>query len=185
MEGKEVKTPQTRRNALTIGIGSQETADRFLAMKNGTTAATYEEAVKLLLDAYENKYVDTGNSETVANLKKRIEELEEQLEAKDRDIADLQKQVKSLEEDNALMISDAEKTVAIISAYEKSIILKPNPVTAYFLKEMAEREGTDPGKILERLFMDDLQNPRANNLPYTVSASRIREVMEELKQQNE
>jgi hypothetical protein len=46
---------------------------------------------------------------------------------------------------------------------------------------MADKEKTTPGKILERLFIDDLQNPRANNLPYTVSSSRIREVMEELK----
>ena len=64
---------------------------------------------------------------------------------------------------------------------EGAIIVKPNPVSLHFLKEMAEKTKTEPGKILEKLFFDDLQNPRANNLPYTVTASRIREVLNELK----
>ena len=64
---------------------------------------------------------------------------------------------------------------------EGAIIVKPNPVSAYFLKEMAEKTKTTPAKILEKLFFEDLQNPLSDHLPYTVSSSRIRKVMEDLK----
>ena len=80
---------------------------------------------------------------------------------------------------------NAAKAMKIQTDTDGAIIVKPNPVSAYFLKEMAERENTTPEKILERLFIDDLQNPRANNLPYTVESSRIREVMKELKQKQQ
>ena len=66
-----------------------------------------------------------------------------------------------------------------------AVIVKLNPVSRFFLAEMAGKTGTTPDRILEKLFIDDLQNPRANNLPYTVSSSRIREVMEELKRGEE
>jgi hypothetical protein len=80
---------------------------------------------------------------------------------------------------------NAAKAMQIQTSTEGCIIVKPNPVSAYFLNEMAEKEKTTPAKILERLFIDDLQNPRANNLPYTVESSRIREVMKELKQKQQ
>lgn len=192
MEEKEEKKKEPRRNALTIGIGSQETADRFLAVRNGTYAVTYEEIVKILLDNYENPPQDDGSAATIAKLKQRIEELEQDNLGYRSEEDNYKHQISELEakldtarnEANAnaeSAMGDQLQLEELRKRTEGAIVLKPNPVTGYFLNEMAEKEGTDPGKILERLFFDDLQNPRANNLPYTVSPSRIREVMEELK----
>ncbi|MBR3710384.1 MAG: hypothetical protein IKM99_05410 [Bacteroidales bacterium] len=195
-EQKAENKPSSRRNSLTIGIGNQETADRFLAMKNSTYAGTYEEALKLLLDAYEKPGSDEQTAETINGLHQTIDlrnaeigELQKTIREKDIRISELEV---NLEEARRVSNENAEAGLGnqlqldeLRQRTDGAIILKPNPVTAYFLKEMAEKEGTDPGKILERLFMDDLQNPRANNLPYTVSASRIREVMAELRKEPE
>lgn len=194
MEEKKEKRQEHRKNALTIGIGNPDTAERFLAMKTKTYAATYEEIVKLLLDAYDSSGVCTDNSKVIANLQQRIEELEQdnlgyrsEEDNYKYQIGDLQAKldaaVKQANENAESGLGKQLQLDELRQRTEGAIILKPNPVSEYFLKEMAEMEGSTPAKILERLFIDDLQNPRANNLPYTVSASRIREVMEELKEQ--
>ena len=169
---------------INLSPGS-ETHRRFAEMMRQSGAMTARSFVEMLMDAYENPKVDTDNSEVIANLEKQVGELTDTNKAKDQKIAELEKQLEAannMANENAtgvlgkqLQLDELQKQI------EGAIIVKPNPVSAYFLEEMAKEKSTTPEKILERLFIDDLQNPRANNLPYTVSASRIREVMEELK----
>ena len=173
---------------INLSPGS-ETHRRFAQLMREAGAATARSFIETLMDAYQNPHVDTDNSEVIANLEERISDLNgkiatyEATQQNDKaEIEDLNKQLATARnEANA----NATKAQQIQISTEGAIILKPNPVSAYFLNEMADKEKTTPGKILERLFIDDLQNPRANNLPYTVSSSRIREVMEELKQKQQ
>ena len=150
--------------------------------------------VVMLMDSYENPPQDADSATTIINLENVVNGLkaenasyEATMQNKDLEIADLKtklEEANKIANDNAVnglgkqaQIEDLQKQL------EGAIVIKPNPVVKYFLDEMAQETGKSPAEILQSLYIDDLQNPRANNLPYTVSASRIREVMEQLKQQ--
>lgn len=170
---------------INLSPGS-ETHRRFAQLMREAGAATARSFIETLMDAYQNPPEDADSAATIIAMEKQIGDLKGEIAAYEAtqqndkaEIADLNKQ---LDEARNEANDNAAKAMQIQTDTEGAIILKPNPVSAYFLNEMADKEKTTPGKILERLFIDDLQNPRANNLPYTVSSSRIREVMEELKQ---
>lgn len=195
MEEKKEKRQEHRKNALTIGIGNPDTAERFLAMKTKTYAATYEEIVKLLLDAYDSSGVGTDNSEVIANLQQRIEELEQdnlgyrsEEDNYKHQIGDLQAKldaaVKQANENAESGLGQQLQLDELRQRTDGAIIIKPNPVVAYFLNEMAAKTGSTPARILEELFLNDLQNPTVNNLPYTVSSGEIRQVMRNLKEED-
>ncbi len=196
MEEKKEKRQEHRKNALTIGIGNPDTAERFLAMKTKTYAATYEEIVKLLLDAYDSSGVGTDNSEVIANLQQRIEELEQdnlgyrsEEDNYKHQIGDLQAKldaaVKQANENAESGLGKQLQLDELRQRTDGAIIIKPNPVVAHFLNEMAANTGSTPERILEELFLADLQNPRSNNLPYTVTTRDIRSVMRELQKEEE
>ena len=170
---------------INLSPGS-ETHRRFAQLMREAGAATARSFIETLMDAYQNPPEDADSAATIIAMEKQIDDLKgeiasyEATQQNDKaEIEDLNKQLATARNEAN---DNAAKAQKIQTDTEGCIILKPNPVSAYFLNEMAEKEKTTPGKILERLFIDDLQNPRANNLPYTVSSSRIREVMVELKQ---
>lgn len=173
---------------INLSPGS-ETHRLFAQLMRESGATTSRSFIDLLMDAYQNLHVDTDNSEVIANLEQQLEEAngeiaiyEHNLQNSEAEIEDLKMQLATARNEAN---DNAAKAMQIQTATDGAIIVKPNPVSAFFLNEMADKEKTTPGKILERLFIDDLQNPRANNLPYTVSSSRIREVMEDLKQKQQ
>lgn len=160
---------------------------RFARLKASVAPAiSSRDFVDFLMDSYE-KPID--NSEVIANLDKQISDLKGEIASNEATRRNLELEIDNLKLELATARNEANDNAAkaqqIQNATDGAIIVRPNPVSAFFLNEMAEREKTTPAKILERLFIDDLQNPRANNLPYTVSSSRIREVMEELKPQQQ
>ena len=180
---------------INLSPGS-ETHRRFAALMKETGSYTARGLIEMLIDTYQKRGETADNSEAFAQLQSEKDELDNTCHNQEIEIAEQKEEIADLKEkleaanktanENAMnglgkqaQIEDLQKQL------EGAIIVKPNPVSAYFLKEMAAKESTTPAKILERLFIDDLQNPRANNLPYTVSASRIREVMDELKQKQE
>lgn len=173
---------------INLSPGS-ETHRRFAQLMREAGAATARSFIETLMDAYQNPHVDTDNSEVIANLEQQIADMKGEIAAyeatlhnKELEISDLNKQLETARNDaNA----NAAKAQGIELAQQGAIVIKPNPVVAYFLEEMAKETGKTPADILQALYIDDLQNPRANNLPYTVSASRIREVMEQLKKQQQ
>lgn len=169
---------------INLSPGS-ETHRRFAQLMREAGAATARSFIEMLMDAYQNPPEDADSAATIIAMEKQIDKLTtenktygEMIQTKDEEIADLKAK---LDEANRTANDNAAKVMQIQAENDSCIILKPNIVSAYFLAEMSQKTGKTPGKILERLFIDDLQNPRANNLPYTVESSRIREVMEELK----
>lgn len=171
---------------INLSPGS-ETHRRFAEMMRRSGAMTARSFVEMLMDAYANPKVDTDNSEVISNLEKQVGELTDTNKAKDQKIAELEKQLEAANNtanENAVNgLGKQAQIEELQKQLEGAIIVKPNPVSAYFLKEMAEKTETTPAKILEKLFFEDLQNPLSDHLPYTVSSSRIRKVMDELKQQ--
>lgn len=183
---------------INLSPGS-ETHRRFAELMRETGAMTARSFVEMLMDRYQSPHTD--NSEAIADLeqqlKKALAEKDEwnntahnreieisELKSENEDLKD------RLEEANKTANANAEKGLGqqlqlneIKERIEGAVIVRPNPVSRFFLDEMAEKTKTEQGKILEKLFFDDLQNPRANNLPYTVTAARIFEVMETLKKQ--
>ena len=173
---------------INLSPGS-ETHRRFGELAYEAGAATARSFIELLMDAYQNPPEDADSAATIIAMEKQITDLKGEIAAYEAtqqndkaEIEDLKLQLATARNEAN---DNAAKAMQIQTATDGAIIVKPNPVSAYFLNEMADKEKTTPGKILERLFIDDLQNPRANNLPYTVSSSRIREVMEELKQKQQ
>lgn len=180
---------------INLSPGS-ETHRRFAQLMREAGAATSRSFVETLMDAYQNPPEDADSAATIIAMEKQIADLKGEIAAyeatqqnNEAEIEDLKKEIEQRIEQNKQICKGFDSKNNVIQQLEEqidgAIIVKPNPVSAYFLKEMAEREKTTPAKILERLFIDDLQNPRANNLPYTVESSRIREVMDKLKQQQQ
>lgn len=180
---------------INLSPGS-ETHRRFAQLMREAGAATARSFIEMLMDAYQNPPEDADSAATIIAMEKQIADLKGEIAAYEAtqqndkaEIEDLKKEIEQRIEQNKQICKGFDSKNNVIQQLEEqidgAIIVKPNPVSAYFLNEMAEREKTTPAKILERLFIDDLQNPRANNLPYTVESSRIREVMEELKQKQQ
>ena len=170
---------------INLSPGS-ETHRRFAQLMREAGAATSRSFIDMLMDAYQNPPEDADSAATIIAMEKQITDLKGEIAAYEAtqqndkaEIEDLKMQLATARNEAN---DNAAKAMQIQTSTEGCIIVKPNPVSAYFLNEMAKKQETTPGKILERLFIDDLQNPRANNLPYTVESSRIREVMDKLKQ---
>ena len=171
---------------INLSPGS-ETHRRFAQLMREAGAATARAFIETLMDAYQNPHEDAESAETIIAMEKQIDGLTVKIAAYEVEKKNNEAKIEDLKMQLATARNEANDNAAkaqqIQTSTEGCIIVKPNPVVAFFLNEMAQKQGTTPAKILERLFIDDLQNPRANNLPYSVTASRIREVMDELKQQ--
>lgn len=171
---------------INLSPGS-ETHRRFAQLMREAGAATSRSFIETLMDAYENPHVDTDNSEVIERLEKEISDLKSENGNFQLTQKNYEDEIAQLKLDLAAARKEANENAAkalqIQTDTDGAIILHPNPVSAFFLKEMAEKTGRTPGKILEKLFIDDLQNPRSNNLPYDVSGRRVREVMEQLKKE--
>ena len=169
---------------INLSPGS-ETHRRFAQLMREAGAATARAFIETLMDAYQNPPEDADSAATIIAMEKQIKDLNVHIDRLNVELGEKEGNIDDLKQQLATARNEANDNAAkaqkIQTDTEGAIIVKPNPVSAYFLNEMAEKEKTTPAKILERLFIDDLQNPRANNLPYTVESSRIREVMKELK----
>ena len=169
---------------INLSPGS-ETHRRFAQLMREAGAATARAFIETLMDAYQNPPEDADSAATIIAMENQIDDLNGKIAGYEATQQNNEAEIAQLKLDLATARNEANDNAAkaqqIQTSTEGAIIVKPNPVSAYFLNEMAEKEKTTPAKILERLFIDDLQNPRANNLPYTVESSRIREVMKELK----
>ena len=169
---------------INLSPGS-ETHRRFAQLMREAGATTARSFIETLMDAYQNPPEDADSAATIIAMENQIADLKGEIAAHEATRQNQELEIEDLKMQLAAARNDANenatKAMQMQNATEGCIVLKPNPVSAYFLNEMAEKEKTTPAKILERLFIDDLQNPRANNLPYTVESSRIREVMKELK----
>lgn len=187
-----------------ISLGDRsDTHKRFAArLTSKDPKMSNREFVECLLDTYDRKAKDNSTEVTYlqqqlndANLKiasyeeqqtswaKKLDNAVTQTIEQRNQIQDLQQQLSDARNDANDNALKAQAIQMQHQAKDGEIRFTPNPVVAYFLDEMATKTGKDPSYILEKLYMDDLQNPRANNLPYTVTAADIRRVIAELKKE--
>lgn len=147
-------------------------------MNDGTTD---RDAFLAFMDFYVNppKKIQVDNPELVKKieeLQKEQEALNTRLEEKIHINVDLENELKIFKEG--------------LNKPENHLEVEVHPVAFEFLKKMAAYQTkvkgfeVTPGDILVNLFLCDLQNPRANNLPYIVPTSEIRAKLEEYKKQH-
>ena len=170
MENEEKSTKEsTKVNGVSaqinLGVGTP-THLRFARLMTDAGSTSAREFCNALMDAYENPVVGTDNSSVIENLQNEIGKLSSQVQERDAKIKELDA---NLEEARRIANENAEnglgKQLQIDELQQRidgAIILRPNPVVRYFLDEMAKKTETAPDKILEKLFIDDLQNPMAN-----------------------
>ena len=148
-------------------------------MNDGTTE---RDAFLTFMDFYVNppKKIQVDNPELVKKNQELSDEIDELQEANKNLVAqveNLESKLKSLDDEKAQRPDNILEVVV-------------HPVAFEFLKKMAAHQTkvkgfeVTPGDILVNLFLCDLQNPRANNLPYIVPTSEIRAKFEEYKKQH-
>ena len=145
-------------------------------MNDGTTE---RDAFLTFMDFYVNppKKIQVDNPELVKKNQELSDEIDELQEANKNLVAqleNLESKLKSLDDEKAQRPDNLLEVVV-------------HPVAFEFLKKMAAHQTkakgfeVTPGDILVNLFLCDLQNPRANNLPYIVPSSEIKAKLEEYK----
>ena len=133
---------------------------------------TQRDALNALMDFYENpKEIKVDNPELI----KKNQELQDKINELQETIASLKAELTRHQEE-----ADS-RTKAMAEKPENVFEVDVHPVAFHFLKQMAEKMKVEPGYILTDLFVKDLQNPRANNLPYIVTSSEVRAKLEEYK----
>lgn len=145
---------------------------------------TQGQALERLIDVYEEppktKILDKEIASQNEDLIKKNQELQDEIDEHQETIANLQVAL-DLAENRAKAIANRPANIFEVEVH---------PVAFEFLKKMAAHQTkakgfeVTPGDILVNLFLCDLQNPRANNLPYIVPTSEIRAKFEEYKKQH-
>lgn len=133
---------------------------------------TLRDGLVKLMDTYEYpKTVQVDNPELI----KKNQELQEEIDEHQETIANLKAELARHQEE--AQQAETQKANRPENVFEVEV----HPVAFHFLKGMAEKTKETPGDILTDLFIRDLQNPRANNLPYIVASSEIKAKLEEYK----
>lgn len=134
---------------------------------------TQGQALERLIDVYEEppktKILDKEIASQNEDLIKKNQELADEIDELQETIASQKAELAKHQEDAAQKSNRPENVFEV----------EVHPVAFHFLKGMAEKTKKTPGYILTDLFIRDLQNPRANNLPYIVASSEIKAKLEE------
>lgn len=167
---------------------------------------TQRDALNALMDFFENpKTVVKDNPEHIKKnqeLQDEIDELTEENASLKQRIEDLNVKVEELINSGNESAMSAQKIQLELEALKEEsenqakananrpaniFEVEVHPVPFYFLKKMSEylsnqkKTEITPGYILTDLFLKDLQNPRANNLPYIVTTAEISKVLKEYR----
>lgn len=188
----------------------QEDIDRFQKIASEMdNVKSNREAFNALMDFFENpKTVKIDNPELIKKNQDLQDEIDELMECNKNLVAQVENLEAKIEElinsgnESAMAaqriqmeLDKANETIAALQQEAENKTAKPenifevevHPVPFYFLKKMAaylsnqKKTEITPGYILTDLFLKDLQNPRANNLPYIVTTAEISKVLEEYR----
>lgn len=184
----------------------QEDIDRFQKLASEMdNVKSNREAFNALMDFFENpKTVKIDNPELIKKNQDLQDEIDELMECNKNLVAQVENLEAKIEElinsgnESAmaaqriqLELDKANETIAALKQEsnrpENIFEVEVHPVPFYFLKKMAaylsnqKKTEITPGYILTDLFLKDLQNPRANNLPYIVTTAEISKVLEEYR----
>ena len=145
---------------------------------------TQGQALERLIDVYEEppktKILDKEIASQNEDLIKKNQELSDEIDELQETIASQKAELTRHQE------AEAQK----VNRPENNLEVEVHPAAFEFLKKMAAYQTkvkgfeVTPGDILVNLFLCDLQNPRANNLPYIIPTSEIRAKLEEYKKQH-
>jgi predicted nuclease with TOPRIM domain len=151
----------------------QEDIDRFQKLASEMdNVKSNREAFNALMDFFENpKTIKVDNPELI----KKNQDLQDEINELQETIASLKAELTRHQEE--AQHAETQKANRPENIFEVEV----HPVAFHFLKEMAAKTKKTPGYILTDLFIRDLQNPRANNLPYIVASSEIKAKLEEYK----
>jgi predicted nuclease with TOPRIM domain len=128
-----------------------------------------------LMNFYNNpKTIKVDNPELI----KKNQELQDEVDELQETIASLKAELTRHQEE--AQQAETQKANRPENVFEVEV----HPVAFHFLKGMAEKTKKTHGYILTDLFIKDLQNPRANNLPYIVASSEIKAKLEEYKKEH-
>lgn len=192
------KTETTKIDGISAQINltpGSETHRRFAELLKETNCTARELMVKLM-DRFVTDNLENENYKVeINNLKAQIEDLQKENDTYQAIRRNLEKEVADLK----AQLDEAEKTANAngqaatalqikidgMQMKENQVLCDVHPVAMHFLREMARKTGHSEGYILTDLFIQDLQNPRSNNLPYIVTTAEIRRVMEEMKAKKE
>ena len=185
-----------------------EEKERFLKLKDemDEVIKTDRDAFISLMDFYENpKEIKVDNPELIKKnqeLQDEIDELTEENASLKQRIEDLNAKVEELINSGNESAMSAQKIQLELEALKEEsenqakananrpaniFEVEVHPVPFHFLKKMSEylsnqkKTEITPGYILTDLFLKDLQNPRANNLPYIVTTAEISKVLKEYR----
>ena len=184
----------------------QEDIDRFQKIASEMdNVKSNREAFNALMDFFENpKTVKIDNPELIKKNQDLQDEIDELMECNKNLVAQVENLEAKIDEltnsgnENAMAaqriqmeLDKANETIAALQQEsnrpENIFEVEVHPVPFYFLKKMAaylsnqKKTEITPGYILTDLFLKDLQNPRANNLPYIVTTAEISKVLEEYR----
>lgn len=181
----------------------QEDIDRFQKIASEMdNVKSNREAFNALMDFFENpKTVKIDNPELIKKNQDLQDEIDELMECNKNLVAQVENLEAKIDEltnsgnENAMAaqriqmeLDKANETIASRANRPENIFeVEVHPVPFYFLKKMAaylsnqKKTEITPGYILTDLFLKDLQNPRANNLPYIVTTAEISKVLEEYR----
>ena len=170
----------------------QEEIDRFDRIKDESDFSTSRELLIALMDFYENPKAVTRDApehlRKIDELQKEADGLSVRLHETEgeRDRFRNEANDNARRADALRLETDALKPKRLD---ENQFVCTVHPVAWKFLKEMCERMSKEKGEtvtpdfVLTDLFIQDLQNPRANNLPYMVETSRIRKALDEYRKE--
>ncbi len=140
---------------------------------------TQGQALERLIDVYEEppktKILDKEIASQNEDLIKKNQDLQDEINELQETIASLKAELAKHQEE--AQQAETQKANRPENVFEVEV----HPVAFHFLKGMAEKTKKTPGYILTDLFVKDLQNPRANNLPYIVPSSEIKTKLDEYK----
>ena len=170
---------------------------------------TQGQALERLIDVYEeppktkilDKEIASQNEDLIKKNQDLQDENDELMECNKNLVAQVENLEAKIDEltnsgnENAMAaqriqmeLDKANETIASRANRPENIFeVEVHPVPFHFLKKMSEylsaqkKTEITPGYILTDLFLKDLQNPRANNLPYIVTTAEISKVLEEYR----
>lgn len=179
----------------------QEDIDRFnqiAAEMDGVN--TNGQALVALMDYFRNpktvKIKDPEDAAKIRAMGEQINQLQaelhttkELLENRDHETTMFANESKSLRSE----LEAAKEAFERGKLLPNQFVVTMHPVVEHFLMEMTvyinkvrakeKKEPVGPDYVLQDLFIHDLQNPRANNLPYTVTSDDIRRVQRQIEKQ--
>ena len=183
---------------INLSPGS-ETHRRFAQLMREAGATTARSFIETLMDTYENPTHNADDQATIANLKSENDELNNTCHNQEVEISELKNEnddlKEKLEKANKMANENAVNGLgkqSQIEELQKQLAgkIRLDPVSAYYINELAKDNGMTSDEIVSRVILGDLQNPcanwwpkRANGRQFYVDPDEVRQKLSELKNQ--